>query len=156
MTKSEKKLIRQQREHAARVGTAAVQILDSSSLSPFRRRITLAEAVAAGWYARFRYVDDARGLTGVAAAREVWDPHIGLAHDELGTAVRGCNTWCGSCGPRTCCARGRSPAASAIRTARRSASTTTPSRPDPLNPCSGRCTCPRGGAATGTNLKENP
>lgn len=82
-TKSEKKLIRQHREHAERIGTAAVQILDSSSLSPFRRRITLAEAVAAAWYARYRFAEDALGLTGVAAAREVWDPHIGFAHDEL-------------------------------------------------------------------------
>lgn len=83
-TKSEKKILRQHREHAARVGTAAVQILDSSSLSPFRRRITLAEAVAAAWYARYKYTEDALGLTGVAAAREAWDPHIALAHDELG------------------------------------------------------------------------
>lgn len=86
MSKTEKKIIRQHREHATRVGTAAVQILDSSSLSPFRRRITLAEAVAASWYARYRYTEDARGLTGVAAAREVWDPAVGLAHDELGDA----------------------------------------------------------------------
>ncbi|OLT79667.1 hypothetical protein BKG58_19755 [Mycobacteroides abscessus subsp. abscessus] len=86
MSKSEKKAIRQHREHAERIGTAAVQILDSSSLSPFRRRLSLAEAVAASWYARYKYVEDARGLTGVAAAREVWDPHIALAHDELGDA----------------------------------------------------------------------
>lgn len=83
MSKIDKKALRQHREHAARVGTAAVQILDSSSLSPFRSRITLAESVAAAWYARFRYVEDAMGLTGVAAAREVWDPAIGLAHDQL-------------------------------------------------------------------------
>lgn len=83
MSKTDKKALRQHREHAAPVGTAAVQILSSSSLSPFRSRITLAEAVAAAWYARFRYVEDAMGLTGVAAAREVWDPAIGLAHDQL-------------------------------------------------------------------------
>ncbi|MFN6549559.1 hypothetical protein ACP6C7_03815 [Mycolicibacterium septicum] len=88
MTKNitEKKIVRLHREHAARVGTAAVQILSSSSLSPFRRRITLAEAVAAAWYARYKYTEDVMGLTGVAAAREVWDPQIGLAHDELGDA----------------------------------------------------------------------
>lgn len=85
MTKNiaEKKLVRQHREHAARIGTAAVQILSSSSASPFRRRLTLAEGVSAAWYGRFRYVEDAMGLSGVAAAREVWDPHIALAHDEL-------------------------------------------------------------------------
>ncbi|MGC5024432.1 hypothetical protein ACLQ3K_06705 [Tsukamurella sp. DT100] len=88
MTKNsaDKKFVRQHGVHAVRVGTAAVQILDSSSLSPFRRRITPAEAVAASWYARFRYVEDALGLTGVAAAREVWDPHVSLAHAELGDA----------------------------------------------------------------------
>ncbi|MBE5451283.1 hypothetical protein [Mycobacteroides abscessus] len=81
---TEKKLVRQHREHAARVGVAAVQILCSSSLSPFRRRLNLAETVSASWYARYKYIEDATGLTGVAAAREVWDPHIGQAHDELG------------------------------------------------------------------------
>ncbi len=86
MSKSEKKTLRLHREHAARVGTAAVQILSSSSPSPFRRRITLAEAVAASWYARYRYVEDALGLTGVAAAREVWDPHVALARAELGVS----------------------------------------------------------------------
>lgn len=86
MSKTEKKLIRQHREHAARVGTAAVQILDSSSLSPFRRRLSLAETIAAAWYARYKYTEDAMGLTGVAAAREAWDPAIGLAHAELGDA----------------------------------------------------------------------
>lgn len=83
MSRTDKKALRQHREHAARIGTAAVQILDSSSLSPYRRRITLAEAVAASWYARFRYVQDARGLSDLDAAREVFDPLIELAHDEL-------------------------------------------------------------------------
>lgn len=83
MSKSEKKILRRHREHAARVGTAAVQILSASSLSPYRSRITLAEAVAAAWYARFRYTEDALGLTGETAAREVFDPLIELAHDEL-------------------------------------------------------------------------
>lgn len=128
---TEKKLVRQHREHAARVGVAAVQILCSSSLSPFRRRLNLAETVSASWYARYKYIEDATGLTGVAAARECGIRTSDRRTTSSETAEHWFRSSCADSGPRSSCARGRSPAVSTTHTARRSARTTTASPPDP-------------------------